>query len=229
MTGQLFKCNVDLVLCIDGTKSMESIIEEVKSSAKSFYTKLTKALYEKGREVETFRIKIIVFRDYYCDGDKSMVVSEFFTLPEQLEEFSSFVSNIHAEGGGDEPENALEALAIAMKSNWTTEGTRKRHIIMLWTDASAHKLEKASEVAVPDNYPQGIPSTFREFSDMWNDNQSGAMNKDAKRLILFAPDSYPWSTIGSEWELTCWGSSRAGEGMKEIDLEIVLETLTGSV
>ena len=229
MTGQFFECNADLVLCIDGTGSMEPFIEGVKSSIKNFYEKLTKALLEKDREVATFRVKVIVFRDYYCDGDKSMVVSEFFTLPEQLEEFSRFVSNIHAEGGGDEPENALEAIAIAMNSNWTTEGVKKRHIIMVWTDASAHKLEKASEVAGVDNYPQGIPSTFMELSDMWSDNQSGAMNATAKRLIIFGPDAYPWPTIGSEWEEAMWVPSRAGKGMEETDLEAVLTVLAGSI
>lgn len=228
MTGQ-FECNVDLVLLIDGTGSMLPTIEEVKNSAKSFYSKLTGALSERDREVATFRIKVIVFRDYYCDGDKSMIESEFFTLPEQTSEFSSFISSIHAGGGGDEPENALEALAIGMKSNWTTEGTKKRHILMVWTDASAHKLEKASEMAIADNYPQGIPSTLTELSDEWNDSQSGPMNVAAKRLILFAPDAYPWATIGSEWENTVWVPSRAGEGMEETDLKIVLDVLAGSI
>ena len=55
------------------------------------------------------------------------------------------------------------------------------------------------------------------------------MNVAAKRLILFAPDAYPWATIGSEWENTVWVPSRAGEGMEETDLKIVLDVLAGSI
>jgi len=228
MSGQ-FECNVDLVLCIDATGSMGPIIEEVKDSARDFHGKITEALSEKNRSVSTFRIKVIVFRDYYCDGDKSMTISDFFTLPEQTDNFNSFVSSISADGGGDEPENALEAIALAMKSDWNTDGARKRHIIMVWTDASAHKLEKASEESKPVNYPQDIPSTLTELSDMWNDNQTGVMNLSAKRLILFAPDMYPWSTIGSEWDNTVWVPSKAGSGMEGTDIKAVLDVLAGSI
>jgi len=225
--AEQFECNADLVLCIDGTGSMGPIIEEVKHSAKTFHEKITKALEEKNRDVSTFRIKVIVFRDYYCDGDAAMEISSFFTLPDQTEDFNRFVSSIRADGGGDEPETALEAIALAMKSDWNTEGARKRHIIMVWTDASAHRLE-AFEGSKPSNYPSGMPSSLTELSDMWNDNQSGLMNMSAKRLILFAPDAYPWSTVGTEWENTVWMPSKAGEGMRDTDIKMVLDVLAGS-
>jgi len=228
MAGQ-FECNVDIVLCIDATGSMGPIIEEVKRSAMTFHGKISEALAEKNRDVSTLRIKVVVFRDYYCDGDKAMAISDFFKLPDQTDGFNSFVSSIRADGGGDEPENALEAIALAMKSDWNTEGARKRHIIMVWTDASAHKLEKAAEGSKPARYPTDIPSSLTELSDMWNDNQSGIMNMSAKRLILFAPEAYPWSTIGTEWDQTVWIPSKAGEGMEGTDIRTVLDVLAGSI
>jgi len=222
-------CNVDLVLCIDGTASMVPIIENVKESARNFYGKIVEALSKKERKVDGLRIKVIVFRDYYCDGDRAMEISDFFELPAQAEGFNRFVSSIEAVGGGDEPENGLEAIFLAMKSDWVKEGVKKRHIIMVWTDASAHKLEEASGGSKPLNYPQDMPSTLTELSDQWNDSQSGMMNLAAKRLIVFAPDMYPWSTLGTEWDNALWEPSEAGRGLGDTDVKTVLDVLAGSI
>jgi len=228
MAGQVLQCNADLVLCIDGTASMAPIIEEVKESARNFYGKIVKALEAKERAVDVLRIKVIVFRDYYADGDKAMKVSDFFTFPGQADDFNRFVSSIEADGGGDEPESALEAIFLAMKSNWTKEGVRRRHIIMVWTDASAHELEKAAS-SKPSNYPQDMPKSLSELSDLWNDNQGGMMNASAKRLIIFAPETHPWSEIGPEWENTVWVPSKAGQGLGDTDVQTVLDVLAGSI
>lgn len=70
---------------------------------------------ENDKDVAKLRIKVIVFRDYICDSEP-MVESEFFTLPSQNANFRSFVERIEACGGGDGLENALEAIALALKS-----------------------------------------------------------------------------------------------------------------
>jgi len=221
MMAELEKYNVDVVFCIDGTGGMGPIINEVKKSARSFHKKFVAAMTEKGRDISTLRVKVIVFRDYYYDGDNSMKISDFFTLPAQTDNFSNFVSSIRAEGGGDEPDSALEALALAIKSDWNPDGIKKRHIIVVFTDASAHRLERTSEYFKPANYPQEMPSTLTELSDMWN-----TMNMATKRLYLFAPDAYPWSTICMEWEQTVWLPSIAGGGISATDMEVVLNLLS---
>ena len=127
---------VDIVMCIDATGSMKPIIEEVKGNALSFYQKFVEAMDENDKSVSQLRIKVIVFRDYGCDPEP-MVESTFYTLPEQNEEFKSFVNSIEPSGGGDVPENALEAIALALKSDWTTGGARRRHAILVFSDAPA--------------------------------------------------------------------------------------------
>jgi hypothetical protein len=207
---------------------MGPILNEVKESALSFYEKITEALAKKNRTVLHFRIKVIAFRDFYCDGDLALSESRFFELPDDNTQFRDFVSSIEAAGGGDEPENALEAIALAMASDWVKEGTKKRHIIMIWTDASAHPLEKALE-GKPSNYPQGIPETMTELGDWWANRQSGKMIHSAKRLIIFAPDTQPWTEISIAWENTVFISSSAGQGMDDVDMDVILNTLAGSV
>jgi len=204
MTDQL-ECYVDLVLCIDATGDMDKTIEDVKNSAKCMRTKILEAYSKADRNIAIFRIKVIAFRDYYHDGDKAMMVSDFFAMPDQINEFDSYISSICADGGGDEPESALEALAIAMKSDWNDIGARRRQFIMLWTNAPAHKLEEAYGSKIPENYPKDMPVNLTELSNIWHNKQSESGKKpDIRRLFLFAPDVYPWSTIGTEWDETIW-------------------------
>lgn len=214
--------HVDLALCIDATGSMSSIINRVKASALAFHDQLMVEMKKKDKYVDVLRVRVIAFRDYYADK-APMLESPFFTLPADQDGFKSFVSSIHADGGGDEAENGLEALALAMKSSWTKEGARRRHVIVVWTDANAHPLEKAGK---PTSYPADMPQNFDELTDMWEGQQ---MQSSAKRLVLFARESTPWSDIGLNWNQVVLYPSKAGEGLKEIDLEAILELIAASV
>jgi hypothetical protein len=222
--SQGLKYTVDIVLCIDVTGSMSSIIERVKGKALAFYDDVTAKLSEKDKVVNSLRVKVIAYRDYYCDGDKAMQESKFFSLPSENDLFRNFVKNLSADGGGDEPENGLEALAIAMKSEWAKTGDRRRQLIVVWTDASAHPLEKEGK---PSSYPQEMPSNFDEATDMW-DGQ-GSMSMSAKRLIVYAPDAYPWSDMASHWQNAMHFPSTAGDGLAEHEYSAILEQIANSV
>ncbi|MEW6600995.1 MAG: retroviral-like aspartic protease family protein [Nitrospirota bacterium] len=213
---------VDMVFCIDGTGSMGPIINGVKQAVKDFPQSVISSLEKKGKLIDTLRIKVIVFRDYYCDGDKSMEISDFFVLPQEVDSFAEFVTRITVDGGGDEPENGLEAISLAMDSSWTKATTKQRHIIVVWTDASAHQLEKAPK---PQNYPADMAKDLNELSDKWYQRMSGP----AKRLVLFAPDAYPWGTLSSDWENVAYHASKAGQGLQEISIEEIVESIASSV
>ena len=84
------KRNIDVVFCIDGTGSMSPCIEAVKSNARRFRFEFVKAMSKMGSEIDSMRVKIIVFRDYECDGNESMQISPFFELPADETEFDKF-------------------------------------------------------------------------------------------------------------------------------------------
>ncbi|MBI3174518.1 MAG: VWA domain-containing protein [Chloroflexi bacterium] len=221
---QGLKYTVDIVLCIDSTGSMGSIIGRVKSSALKFYEDVSEKMAEKDKVIDSLRLKVISFRDYFVDGKDAMIESEFFLLPKDKEAFTAFVETIRADGGGDEPENGLEALALAIKSEWATTGDRRRQIIVIWTDASAHPLEKDGK---PSGYPKNMPSNFDELADMW-DGQ-GFVNHAAKRLIIYAPDAYAWTDIATNWEMALHFPSKGGEGLADIEYGEILDQIVRSV
>lgn len=113
------KYNVDIVMCIDATGSMNGILDTVKSNALNFYGDLINSMRKKGKQVNDLRIKVIAFRDYVADGENAMLATDFFRMPEEQEDFRDLVNTISACGGGDEPEDGLEALAYAIRTDWT--------------------------------------------------------------------------------------------------------------
>lgn len=219
---------VDMVFCIDATGSMEDtsgsqqkIINMVKQNAINFYSDLTTSMTAKGKSVRQLRVRIVAFRDYLADGDKAMLVTDFFLLPQQTAEFEACVNSIHADGGGDIPEDGLEALAYAIKSNWTTDAAKKRHVIVVWTDAGTHELGHGRRSKY---YPNGMPQTFSELNDWWDD-----MNENSKRLIMFAPNGAHWDYISQNWDNVVHYPSAAGNGLAETSYKEILGAIANSV
>ncbi len=227
MAGQFGDYAVDLVMCIDATRSMSPIIDEVKRNALTFHEKFVEAMSENNKDVEVLRLKVIVFRDYICDTD-AMVESEFFTLPDDNIAFRDFVNRIEASGGGDTPENALEALALAIKSKWTKEGEKRRHAILLFTDAAALELGARKDCA---RYPTNLPKTFAELSALWENgsrSEAPTYQPNSGRLVVFAPDAEPWNQMQA-WNRVWMTVSAAGAGLSEVEMASAIDILVASV
>lgn len=218
---------VDMVFCIDCTGSMDNILEIVKNNALNFYNDVVQSMSAKGKNVDKLRVRIVAFRDYIADGDNAMMVTDFFTLPDDAMNFERCVRSLVAKGGGDEPEDGLEALAYAMRSNWNTEGMKKRQIIVVWTDASTHPLGYGARM---NNYPQGMAGSMQELTAWWGDKQNeGYVDQRAKRLLLFAPDKPGWSDISNNWDNVIHFPSEAGNGLKELEYGQIIATIANSI
>lgn len=220
--------SVDMVFCIDATGSMEDfsgsqkkIINMVKENALNFYGDLMQKMDEKNKRISQLRVRVIAFRDYIADGENAMLVTDFFRLPEQAAAFESCINSITAMGGGDIPEDGLEALAYAMKSNWTTVGTDQRRVIVVWTDAGTHELGFGARSKY---YPKGMPANLSELGDWWDE-----LPKKSKRLVLYAPDEPGWSYISANWDNIVHYPSVAGNGLAECDYSDILDVLAMSI
>lgn len=229
--------NVDIVFVIDATESMQPLIDKVKSLTLSFREELEKGLERNKRRIKNLRIKVIVFRDYYVDDKYAMEESRFFILPEEKQDFYNFVSKIRAGGGGDEPESGLEALALALRSDFVKDGDKKRHVIVLFTDASAHPFEQQKD-GIPNNYPAQMFRNLGDLYQTWGTGQdalgvsidfSTRMLKDAKRLVLFAPSIYPWNEIELDLENVIRKDMDKGNGGRDLDLEDVIALISNSI
>lgn len=219
--------NVDMVFCIDATGSMGGIIEMVKNNAVNFYNDVTQAMAMKNKTINKLRIRVIAFRDYIADGDDAMLVTNFFTLPDDTADFERCVKSIEAFGGGDDPEDGLEALGYAIKSKWDTEGMKKRQVIVVWTDASTHALGFGKSAP---NYPERMAKDFSELTAWWGDRQNrGFIDQNAKRLLLFAPNEPYWSEVSDNWDNVIHFPSQAGEGLSELDYKQIIDSISNTI
>ena len=222
MNKKTLNYSTDIVICLDTTKTMAPCIEEIKTNALSFYQQYVDEMAANLKTVQEVRIKIITFKN--CNIDLEPIKeSRFYNLETETEEFFEYINNINASGGNCSFNNSLEALALAIKSKWNQKGEIRRHVIMMCTDSSAEALgynEKSNY------YPAGMPSSFAELHEWWEDDQK--MERRAKRLLIFAPDTDPWSAM-IDWSNTFHTPSQAGKGCEEVDFADCIHLLVNSI
>ena len=178
---------VDVVMCIDVTGSMSGIINTVKKNAMDFYDLFKQSCDDEGIILSGLNSQVVAFRDKNVDGSSWISTSPTYFLPDQKEEYNTFVSGLYASGGGDTPESGLEALNIAFdKSDWGIDDGFHRQVVILWTDAPFLAHTSYTDLSV--SY----------IKEKWDAMPSG------RRLILFAPNGNGYSNGGDWRELDSW-------------------------
>ncbi len=220
------KRNIDVVFCIDGTGSMAPCIESVKSNARRFHLEFVSAMTDLGSEIDSMRVKVIVFRDYHDDGEQAMVESPFFELPTDTADFEKFLADVSANGGGDGPENGLEAMYYAMKSDFTT-GAKDRQVIVLFSDAEALDLkQRASEAGYPADMVDEAG-----LIEMWacmSQDSSFKLRERNKRLVMFAPDGTKYKALKSKLNRSVFEPVNMSDGLGDIDFKEIIKIIAAS-
>lgn len=220
------KRNIDVVFCIDGTGSMAPCIEAVKSNARRFHQEFVSAMTDLGSDIDSMRVKVIVFRDYHDDGEDAMRESPFYELPADSAEFEKYLSDVSAFGGGDGPENGLEALYYAMKSDFTT-GNKDRQVIVLFTDAEA--LDLGARASEP-GYPADMVDESG-LSEMWSclsQDKACKLRERNKRLVIFAPDGTKYKELKSKLNRSVFEPVDMACGLGDIDFSEIIKVIAAS-
>ena len=233
MENYNLKYNVDIVFCIDCTESMDNILNIIKRRAMSFHGDLMNKMMEKDKVINSLRVRVVAFRDYRAfaeeckkglRGNEPMLVSDFFQLPMEADKLSVAVRSIQPVGGGDAPEDGLEALAYAIRSDWDrSKDAKHRQVIVLWSDSEPHALGHG--MGTP-RYPNGMAKSLRELTAWWGDPLThGYCNQEGKRLLMFVPDSGSWHVISEQWDNVILYPSVAGGGLNEYNYGGILDCI----
>jgi Mg-chelatase subunit ChlD len=114
---------LDIVICLDTTSSMKPHIDAVK-------LQLTQMLREIITESPSFRIGMVLYRDYYDE-----YINKIIPFTDNFDKFQKNLNAVRVMGGGDIPEAVYEALyAGATKIPWAAES----RIMILIGDAPPH-------------------------------------------------------------------------------------------
>lgn len=222
--------NVDIVYCIDATSSMTPCIETVKQNAKTLHTDIINATSAGGYTVQQLRLKVILFRDFSFDEENAIKESRFFNLPDETDEYEAFINEIEVIGGGPLPESSLEALHLAINSDWVApaDGVRTRHVIVMFTDAPAHMLDDQEYREIADEnplYPKETPRDLTGLIEEWQIK----MNERERRLVIFAPDAEPWTEVEYNFSPCLMMFADVGEGLDEITEDAILDLVCDSI
>ncbi|HVA80758.1 MAG TPA: FHA domain-containing protein [Candidatus Binataceae bacterium] len=119
---------VDIIFVLDVTESMQPYIDAVKQNIITF----VQDLQANSRD---YRLGLVTFEDYVVSEypDCNCAYRNKFTS--NVHEFTNWVSGLHAGGGGDIPEDQLDALAYAASFPFRPEA---QGIIIIVTDAPPH-------------------------------------------------------------------------------------------
>jgi len=118
---------IDIVVVFDVTESMQPYIEAMKEVAIDFADQLAKANRD-------YRLGLVTFEDY--------VVRDEPIFTRSAREFKSWIGALQAGGGGDIPEDSLDALVVASRFPFRPEA---QGVIILITDAPNHYKGDGSE------------------------------------------------------------------------------------
>lgn len=220
---------IELIFCMDATGSMVKFWERFVEAVPTLYPTLEENFG--GLNGIVLNVKIIAFKDYTCDPDP-MTESQFFTLPEEEGELITFLKSMDIEGGGDIPENGLEALVFAMRAfqeraenaktiypnSEKVQYHRAKRVMIMLTDAAPHPLQ---DIGWSTFYPTELmPADMQGFYDMWYelDGMYGRI-----KLYLVAPLNAPYWDDLKEYSTDCFDSQEAG--LQDFNVEEIAKIL----
>src|SRR5215510_2632215 len=122
---------VDIVVVFDITESMQPYIDGMKEATIDFADRLAKAKRD-------YRLGLVTFEDY--------VVRDDTVFTRSASEFKSWVGALQASGGGDIPEDSLDALVVASRFPFRPDA---QAVVLLITDAPNHSRGDGSEKTNP--------------------------------------------------------------------------------
>ena len=149
--------------------------------------------------------------------------SAFFNIPEEGQALKSFVDGISAKGGQGDAACALEAISLALKSDFNTLSL-KLHGIIVFAPGSALRLGLRKNYP---SYPEGMPRDLNELFEWWERGvPGGSFSPSAGRFVVLAPDVYPWR--GMEVMNRFWPIfSNAGHNLGDVDMQTVYDLFIG--
>src|SRR5271154_2506895 len=171
---------VDIVFVLDVTESMQPYIDAVKQNVIEF----AQDLQSNSRD---YRLGLVTFEDYVVSSypDCNCAYRDSFTS--DVKQFTDWVGTLNAGGGGDIPEDQLDALAYAAKFPFRPEA---EGIIIIVTDAPPHhdgdgSADSAHDQAFWDHHTRGV-----QVTDQTGTKVADLLKKNGLTLYAVVPPPF---------------------------------------
>ncbi len=172
---------VDIVFVMDVTESMQPYIDAVKQNVISF----AQDLAANNRD---YRLGLVTFEDYVISKYPDCNCPYQQKMTSNVSEFTGWVGSLHAGGGGDIPEDQLDALAYASTFPFRPEA---QGILILITDAPPHHAGDGSahtqhDAAFWDHHP----NRDADVTDLTGDKVAAMLKRNGLTLYAVVPPPF---------------------------------------
>jgi hypothetical protein len=171
---------VDIVFVLDVTESMQPYIDAVKQNVISF----AQDLQSNSRD---YRLGLVTFEDYVVSAYPDCNCAYRNSFTSDVKQFTDWVGTLHAGGGGDIPEDQLDALSYAAKFPFRPEA---EGIIIIVTDAPPHhdgdgSADSAHDQAFWDHHTKGV-----QVTDLTGTKVADQLKKNGLTLYAVVPPPF---------------------------------------
>jgi len=171
---------VDIVFVMDVTESMQPYIDAVKQNMISF----ARDLQANNRD---YRLGLVTFEDYVVSKYPDCNCAYRDKLTSNVNEFITWVGSLHAGGGGDIPEDQLDALVYGASFPFRPEA---QVILILITDAPPHVKGDGPDRVGDLAYQRHHPDPTADVTDQTGDSVARLLEKNGITLYAVVPPPF---------------------------------------
>lgn len=219
------KPHIDLAFCIDTTGSMQAEIDAVKSKTKEIVARLSGA-----KPTPIIRVGVVAFRDR---GDA--YVTKVFPFSENIDQVVKDISDLKADGGGDEPEAVNEALHAAVHDlKWSSDSKTVKQLFLIgdagpkeypndysWENESKEAIANGIQVNTVgcDGLSSTAQNVFAKIAKLTDGTaetltyKQEVVNKDGKTETIISSGGASFSVAGASDAWREGASALRGKGL----------------
>jgi hypothetical protein len=172
---------VDIVFVLDVTESMQPYIDAVKQNVIAF----AQDLAANNRD---YRLGLVTFEDYVVSASPDCNCAYRNTMTSDTKQFIDWVGSLHAGGGGDIPEDQLDALNYAASFPFRPEA---EGIIIIVTDAPPHHKGDGSAFTQHDQaYWDHHKDKNADVTNLTGDDVAATLKKNGLTLYAVVPPPF---------------------------------------
>jgi FHA domain/Integrin beta chain VWA domain len=171
---------VDIVFVMDVTESMQPYIDAIKQNMVNF-------AHDLASNNRDYRLGLVTFEDYVVSKYPDCNCPYQKTMTSDVNQFINWVGTLHASGGGDIPEDQLDALAYASTFPFRPQA---QGIIIIITDAPPHHKGDGSantqhDQAFWDHHQRG-----QDVTDLTGSDVAAMMKRNGLTLYAVVPPPF---------------------------------------
>jgi len=171
---------VDIVFVMDVTESMQPYIDAIKQNMVNF-------AHDLASNNRDYRLGLVTFEDYVVSKYPECNCPYQKTMTSDVNKFIDWVGTLHASGGGDIPEDQLDALAYASSFQFRPQA---QGIIIIITDAPPHHKGDGSantqhDQAFWDHHQKG-----QDVTDLTGTDVAATMKRNGLTLYAVVPPPF---------------------------------------